>query len=179
MRNSSKSSTRLDTVVVGAGMAGLTAARTLAEAGVRVAVVEARNRIGGRILTHRSGGNTLELGAEFIHGRSPELWALIAETGLDTYERKGSPACFEDGLLRRCNPGNTPSVFLKASRILHLLTSASPNISPRSRSATPSVLSFSVSSKASTQPTPARSAPPHSVRNRRLKTRKKAIMRFI
>jgi monoamine oxidase len=105
MRNSSRSSTRLDTVVVGAGMAGLTAARTLAEAGVRVAVLEARSRIGGRILTHRSGGHPLELGAEFIHGRSPELWALIAETGLDTYERKGSPACFEDGSLRRCNPG--------------------------------------------------------------------------
>lgn len=130
MKSSSKSSTRLDTVVVGAGMAGLTAARTLAEAGVRVVVLEARSRIGGRILTHRSGGHPLELGAEFIHGRSPELWALIAETGLDTYERKGSPACF-DGSLRRYNPGNMPSAFLKASRILQILISASRNISPR------------------------------------------------
>ncbi|RZU40939.1 flavin monoamine oxidase family protein [Edaphobacter modestus] len=92
----------LDVVVIGAGIAGLTAARTLAEAGVRVTVVEARHRIGGRILTHRVGGETLELGAEFIHGRPPELWALITETGLDTYERDGSQGCFKDGSLKRC-----------------------------------------------------------------------------
>jgi monoamine oxidase len=94
----------LDTVVVGAGMAGLTAARTLAEAGVRVAVIEARSRIGGRILTYRSRGHTFELGAEFIHGRPPELWALILEAGFDPYERDGSQACFEDGMLRLCSP---------------------------------------------------------------------------
>ncbi len=92
----------LDVVVIGAGIAGLTAARTLAEAGVRVTVVEARPRIGGRILTHRVGGETLELGAEFIHGRPPELWALITETGLDTYERDGSQVCFKNGSLKRC-----------------------------------------------------------------------------
>jgi monoamine oxidase len=92
----------LDVVVIGAGIAGLTAARTLAEAGVRVTVVEALPRIGGRILTHRVGGETLELGAEFIHGRPPELWALITEAGLDTYERGGSQGCFKDGSLKRC-----------------------------------------------------------------------------
>ena len=73
-----------DVVVVGAGMAGLTAARTLAEAGQKVLVVEAQDRIGGRIWTRHVGDEAIELGAEFIHGRPPELWALIDEAGLET-----------------------------------------------------------------------------------------------
>ena len=84
-------------------MAGLTAARALAEAGVSITILEARNRVGGRILTQRTGDETIELGAEFIHGRAPELWALIAETGLETYERDGTTACFAHGSLAPCN----------------------------------------------------------------------------
>jgi monoamine oxidase len=83
-------------------MAGLTAARTLAEAGISVTILEARNRVGGRILTQRIGDDTIELGAEFIHGRPPELCALIAETGLETYERGGAQACFTNGALAPC-----------------------------------------------------------------------------
>ncbi len=92
-----------EVLVIGAGMAGLTAARTLAEAGLSVIVLEARNRVGGRILTQRIGDETIELGAEFIHGRPPELWALIAETGLRTYERDGTQACFTNGSLQPCH----------------------------------------------------------------------------
>lgn len=55
-------------VVVGAGMAGLCAAVTLAEAGAEVIVIEARDRIGGRIFTDRSLGVPVEHGANFIHG---------------------------------------------------------------------------------------------------------------
>src|SRR5271169_5576850 len=91
-----------DVVVVGAGMAGLTAARTLAEAGLKVLVVEAQDRIGGRIWTRHVGDEAIELGAEFIHGRPPELWALIDEAGLETYERGGAQICFEDGTLSDC-----------------------------------------------------------------------------
>jgi monoamine oxidase len=91
-----------DVVIVGAGMAGLTAARAVAEAGLRVLVVEAQERIGGRILTEHVGGEALELGAEFIHGRPPELWALIDEAALETYERGGAQICFEDGALNQC-----------------------------------------------------------------------------
>jgi monoamine oxidase len=91
-----------DVVVIGAGMAGLTAARALAEAGLKVLVVEAQDRIGGRILTRHIGEEAIELGAEFIHGRPPELWALIDEAGLETYERKGTQLCFEDGALSEC-----------------------------------------------------------------------------
>jgi monoamine oxidase len=99
-----------DVVVVGAGMAGLTAARTLAEAGLKVLVVEAQDRIGGRIWTRHIGDEAIELGAEFIHGRPPELWALIDEAGLETYERGGSRVCFEDGVLNDCG-GEMDTVF--------------------------------------------------------------------
>ena len=92
-----------EVLVIGAGMAGLTAARRLAEAGISVTVLEARSRVGGRILTQRIGDQTIELGAEFIHGRPPELWALFAETGLETYERDGTQACFTNGSLQPCH----------------------------------------------------------------------------
>src|ERR1700730_19155735 len=94
--------TTVDVVVIGAGMAGLTAARALAEAGLKVLVVEAQDRIGGRIWTRHVGEEAIELGAEFIHGRPPELWALIDEAGLETYERGGSQGCFDDAALRDC-----------------------------------------------------------------------------
>jgi monoamine oxidase len=91
-----------DVVVVGAGMAGLTAARALAQTGLKVLVAEAQDRIGGRIWTRHIGDEAIELGAEFIHGRPPELWALIDEAGLETYERGGAQICFEDGALNNC-----------------------------------------------------------------------------
>ena len=70
---------QLDVLIVGAGVAGLAAARALAEAGLRVAVLEASERVGGRIHTLRVAGHIVELGAEFIHGKPPELWALMEE----------------------------------------------------------------------------------------------------
>lgn len=61
--------TVFDTVIVGAGVAGLSAARLLAQAGRRIIVLEARDRIGGRVTTHRSAnGVTTDLGASWIHG---------------------------------------------------------------------------------------------------------------
>ncbi len=79
-----------DAVVVGAGVAGLAVARVVAESGLRVVVLEARDRVGGRIWTVRVGAEVIELGAEFVHGRAPELWELIEEAGLETYERVGT-----------------------------------------------------------------------------------------
>ncbi len=80
-------------------MAGLTAARALAEAGRSVTLLEASPRIGGRIRTARDGNEIVELGAEFVHGKPPELWSLIEESGLETYELDGSMLSFEDGKL--------------------------------------------------------------------------------
>jgi monoamine oxidase len=58
----------IDTIVVGAGVAGLTAARLLAAAGQRVVVLEARDRVGGRTHSERRGGLVTDLGASWIHG---------------------------------------------------------------------------------------------------------------
>jgi monoamine oxidase len=80
-----------DVLILGAGIAGLAAARALGERGIRATVLEARNRVGGRLLSRRSaGGGTVELGAEFVHGRAPELWALLAECEAQTTERDGT-----------------------------------------------------------------------------------------
>ncbi len=93
-----------DIAVIGAGIAGLAAARTLAEGGHNVVLIEARHRIGGRILTARDAATDLpiELGAEFVHGRPPELLDLIHEAGLTLYKREGDFVCYEDGKLGDC-----------------------------------------------------------------------------
>ncbi len=91
-----------DVLVLGAGIAGLTAARQLAAAGLRVHVVEARNRVGGRIFSYSAGQEVVELGAEFIHGKPPILWNLINEAGLETYELGGKDFCWEHGVLQEC-----------------------------------------------------------------------------
>jgi monoamine oxidase len=94
----------MDVIVVGAGIAGLAAARTLAEKGARVALVEARDRVGGRIYTlpSEAGGLPVELGAEFIHGLPPELIALVEEAGLTRFELEGDTLCYRDGKLQSC-----------------------------------------------------------------------------
>ncbi len=65
---------RCDVAIIGAGISGLSCARTLASSGLRVVVIEARGSVGGRIRTYcpPDGGPTLELGAQVIHGdRNP------------------------------------------------------------------------------------------------------------
>jgi monoamine oxidase len=87
-----------DVVIIGAGISGLAAGRQLASAGRRVAIIEARDRVGGRIYTHHPAPNIpVELGAEFIHGLPPSLWALIREARLATYELEGSELMYEGG----------------------------------------------------------------------------------
>lgn len=73
-----------DVIVIGAGIAGLSAARQLARAGARVRVLEAAERSGGRILTERpeSSERAIELGAEFVHGRQDEIAELVGEARL-------------------------------------------------------------------------------------------------
>ncbi|HEX3111188.1 MAG TPA: NAD(P)/FAD-dependent oxidoreductase [Thermoanaerobaculia bacterium] len=70
---------KFDVVIIGAGAAGLAAARDLSGAGKRVCIVEARERIGGRINTRRVDGVAMpiELGAEFIHGEAEATFAAV------------------------------------------------------------------------------------------------------
>ena len=74
-----------DVLVIGAGIAGLRAAEVLAAGGRRVIVLEARDRIGGRIHTDRSWGVPVELGASWIHGvQNNPIAALAASAGIKT-----------------------------------------------------------------------------------------------
>ena len=70
-----------DVLVIGAGAAGLAAARHAAANGLSVTVLEARNRIGGRVAETSTASCFAELGAEFIHGNAPETRALMREIG--------------------------------------------------------------------------------------------------
>ncbi len=78
---------RYDTIVVGAGVSGLTAARLLVGAGQRVLVLEARDRIGGRTWTDRTDGRVTDLGASWIHGIDDSPLAETARAfGMPTME---------------------------------------------------------------------------------------------
>ena len=90
---------RPSVLIIGAGAAGLAAARDLSRAGVEVIVVEARNRIGGRVFTHKDPDSPvpIELGAEFVHGKSPELWQIAKAANLQLYEVSERHWYLEDG----------------------------------------------------------------------------------
>lgn len=77
-----------EVVVIGAGVAGLACAQALCEAGLRVTILEARSRAGGRIWTvHPSLTSApVELGAEFIHGLPREVWQIVERADLQTHE---------------------------------------------------------------------------------------------
>ena len=79
-----------DVLVLGAGMAGLAAARALAQRGMRLLLLEARDRVGGRVHSLQTSHGVVELGAEFVHGKNAALWELIDEAGAKTVERDGS-----------------------------------------------------------------------------------------
>jgi monoamine oxidase len=88
-------------IVVGAGVAGLAAAEVLARAGRRVTVLEARDRVGGRIHTivGQGGAPPVELGAEFIHGEKVCTWEIIRAAGLPTHAVPDRHWRFNDGAL--------------------------------------------------------------------------------
>lgn len=94
---------RSEVVVVGAGAAGLAAARVLADAGAPVTVLEARSRIGGRVFTLHDPllPVPVELGAEFVHGMPPEIWNLITAARTPVCDVTGDRWSERDGSLQR------------------------------------------------------------------------------
>jgi monoamine oxidase len=95
-----------DIAILGAGVAGLAAGRVLARSGLRIALIEARTRVGGRVFTTQvsdcagSGQIPIELGAEFVHGLPEETWNLLREARLDTYEIDGANLYSSNGVLQ-------------------------------------------------------------------------------
>lgn len=94
-----------DTAVIGAGAAGLTTAHILAEHGQTVTVIEARDRVGGRMHSREVPGvpGALELGAEFVHGTPRELIQAIRGAGLSLEEVKGQRYCLDASGLQPCS----------------------------------------------------------------------------
>lgn len=122
--------TAYDTIVVGAGMAGLTGARMLADAGRRVVVLEARDRLGGRMHTDRTAGFPVDLGASWIHGidRSP-LWDLVQALDIPTieytvgsFQAGGRPIEYFDGDGRRMDAESTARWVADVEAVDALLT---------------------------------------------------------
>ena len=90
-------------VVIGAGAAGLMAARELSLAGRKVTILEARDRCGGRIhsLPAAEFGYPAEAGAEFVHGEAPVTRSLVREAGLSLLPIQGTQWTVEDGKFSR------------------------------------------------------------------------------
>jgi monoamine oxidase len=101
-----------DVCVVGAGLAGLTAARRLNQAGKSVVVLEARARVGGRIWTWTAGGEVpVDMGACFIGPQHDQLRALVSEMGVATFRTfvEGDYVLANGGKVKRYR-GNIPRV---------------------------------------------------------------------
>ncbi len=140
------SSIEADIVVVGAGFAGITAARELKRAGKTVALLEARPRIGGRSLSHPIGdGKIVELGCEHL-GRPDSVCAQTARSvGIDTYKQYdyGHKMTDDDGKLVRWKgaiPKANPVVLadfgqavLRLERMRREVPEEAPWQSPRAR----------------------------------------------
>lgn len=97
--------TTVDVAILGAGVAGLEAARVLHEHQIDFTVLEARERVGGRIfsLHEESLPVAIELGAEFVHGRAPELRAIAREAPFTIADIDGQRWQARDGRLRHAD----------------------------------------------------------------------------
>ena len=110
-------------VIIGAGAAGLAAASKLVRTGVRVIVLEARSRLGGRIFTVIDDISQfpIELGAEFMHGFAPEIWQPFQKASIPIHEISGDSWCMENARLTPCD------FFEKVEEILKKMDRRSPD----------------------------------------------------
>src|SRR5690606_32187351 len=89
----------LDAIVVGAGLSGLVCARRLVDGGARVVVLEARERVGGRLCGGRVGDTLVDLGGQWMTPGQPRLAALAAELGIaiGRHDRAGRALLDDEG----------------------------------------------------------------------------------
>jgi monoamine oxidase len=117
---------KVDVIIIGAGAAGLAAARTLCGAGLRVSLLEARDRIGGRIHTLHEVPSELpvELGAEFIHGRPREIWEIVEAARIGVYHVDDTHVQVHDG-----KPGGGDAFWPKLEQVLERTRTAADDAS--------------------------------------------------
>ena len=105
----------IDVIVVGAGFAGLSAARALHKAGRKAVVLEARDRVGGRVMTKTLGPGLpwVDLGGQWIGDTQHEIIALLAELGIETFPMwtRGENLVVVEGKTKRYR-GTIPRVAL-------------------------------------------------------------------
>ena len=111
-----------DVIVIGAGAAGLATARELSAAGLKVLVLEARDRIGGRIYTDHSLGFPVELGAEFIHGHSPDIFELTDTARLEVAQVSGEMRRKRNGVW-----GDSGHVMAEVNHLFENMPSTEPD----------------------------------------------------
>ncbi|HTU13623.1 MAG TPA: flavin monoamine oxidase family protein [Solirubrobacterales bacterium] len=125
-----------DVVVVGAGLAGLSAARALAAQGRSVAVLEARDRVGGRTVNEPIGdGKIVELGGQWVGPGQDRILGLISELGLETFptfgdglnliERRGKVRDYR-GTIPKLNPVALAEVGMALKKIDRLAAKVDP-----------------------------------------------------
>jgi monoamine oxidase len=111
-----------DVLILGAGVAGLAAAATLASEGVDVSILDARRRVGGRVWTLHATEEPIELGAEFVHGDAPRTTALAHEGGIDLIDAPWT---------ERWDLGGELVDAPECERLLHEAVRAASAIDPR------------------------------------------------
>ena len=140
-RTQSKRSRRRDVIVVGAGISGLAAARRIAAAGKSVAVLEARERVGGRTLNHPIGnGQVLEIGGQWVGPGQDYVLDLISKLGLKTYKtylegenvyyRHANPAPLRRATYTGTIPPANPAALAEVAVVIERLDSMSSQVPP-------------------------------------------------
>src|ERR1043165_9535287 len=88
-------------VVIGGGVSGLVAARGLAEKRFDVVLLEAKDRLGGRILTRHVDGTLAELGVEFVHGRSEQMLNVLRQAKLELMDASECNRVVKNGGMKK------------------------------------------------------------------------------
>jgi monoamine oxidase len=124
-------------VIVGAGVAGMVAARELSRAGMDVQLLEASERLGGRVVTlrEREWPLPIELGPEFVHGEPKALNRLLAEAGIRTHrlgdrhhwKRTSPPAAGSPGEAKEKVLEEVPDLWAEVGRILSRVDRQGPD----------------------------------------------------